>query len=362
MKIKKLKVSSFRNLESGELQPGEGVNILYGPNGSGKTNLLEAIFMLSLGRSQRGANDGNMIFEGHDVYRLEGTIDTMSRSHKVAVAYSRQAKKKITIEGVSSKTSDLYDFSCVVSSGPEDSDILSGPPSVRRVFLDMYISQISRKYLSDLTDYSRALAQKNSALKQRMDCGMFDAILITAGSRVMEARRDFLLKLKERASEHYKMISNKELFSLNYKPSVSIDEELLSVNEIEAVFQIKLEDNYERERIMQTAMVGPHRDEIQFDIGGRAARIFGSQGQWRTAALAIKLAVYDILKDARGSNPVLLLDEIFAELDKDRCSALIKSFADFSQVFLTTALEPPDELKEAGRSFKVENGQVTVSL
>ncbi|HUV29577.1 MAG TPA: DNA replication/repair protein RecF [Acidobacteriota bacterium] len=358
MNVQSLSVTCFRNLGRLQLSPAPGVNVLHGLNGSGKTNLLEALFTLCLGRSQRRAPDTVLLQHECDVYRLEGKIATSSGPKSPAVAFQRGGRKKVTIDGAPSKLRELYDHFCAVSVGPEDSEILAGPPAVRRAFLDMYLSQFSRLYLSDLIAYQAALAQKNAALKRDMDPSPFDGVLISHGARVTCARNSFLSSLAAAAAEYYARISGGERFELRYRPSVPLSNGHAEIGDAEVAFQVQLDGHSDRERAVQTALVGPHRDEILFSVAGYPARMYGSQGQWRTAAVALKLALYQMLKRERGMPPLLLLDEIFAELDEARAMSLIGLFEGFSQLFLTTAHKPPAHLRESGAVFRLEDGRI----
>lgn len=358
MLIEQLHASNFRNF--GELKAvfAEGINIFYGDNGSGKTNLLEAIFVFTLGRSQRGANDAVLVNESERVYRLEGKIRDNSREHEVAVAYEKGGRKKVTLDSVTIKLAELYEHFSAVAAGPEDNAILSGSPSQRRQFLDIYLAQYSQKYLADLTEYQKALAQKNASLKHGMDPDPFDQILIEIGSQIIKARLDFIVALQAEAVPYYEQVSGKESMALLYAPSVSLEEGVTEISDIQQAYRDKLDRYRERERIMQVAMVGPHRDDIEIMIGEFPARSHGSQGQLRTGAIALKLAVYHILKEKRRRPPILLLDEIFTELDDKRTMSLVKAFDGFSQLFLTTAVRPPDALLEGARAYRIKAGTV----
>jgi len=358
MILKSLSITNFRNISSLVLSPSAGVNIFFGGNGSGKTNLLEALFMLCLGRSQRGAPDAVVVNKDCDVYRLEGTIEAGGMSHRLAVAFQKGDRKKVTLGGVQVTLADLYEQFCAVAAGPEDNQVLAGPPSVRRTFLDVYLSQHTRSYLSNLSHYQRVLTQKNAALKREMETSPFDPQLVDYGASIIHARCAFLESLKRLATSYYKEISGGESLDVIYDPSVPLDDTRESVDKITSVFHDKLYAYADRERRAQVSLVGPHRDEIIFEINGYPARTYGSQGQWRTAAISLKLAVYHILKDKRGMPPLLLLDEIFTELDVGRVEVLIDAFEGFSQLFLTTALEPPQRLREAGQIFQVVDGCV----
>lgn len=357
MIVDRLSITNFRNISSLDVSFSPGVNVFFGDNGSGKTNLLEAIFVLCLGRSQRTAADSVLVHNGADYYRLEGIISQDSRRQELAVAYQKSGRKKITLDGVAIKLAELFETVCAVSSGPEDSDILSGSPSVRRTFLDIYLSQYSRTYLDNLKDYHRALAQKNAALKNEMDCSAYDELLLTYGARIMKTRLEFIEALRAVALRHHADISEGEPLDLRYDPSVGLNGDS-SLETIQESFARALRQGCARERAAQVTLIGPHRDELAIAIGGYPARTHGSQGQWRTAAVSLKLAVYELLREKRKVAPVLLLDEIFAELDIKRAHGLIDAFSGYRQLFLTTASEPPEPLRANGRRYRIRAGTV----
>ena len=358
MPIESLATTNFRNLAGCALTFGPRANVFYGNNGSGKTNLLEAIFTLCLGRSQRGAADAVLVKANTDFYRLEGEIAAPRTSHKLAVAYQTGGRKRITIDGVPARAAELYGHSCLVAAGPDDSEILSGPPSARRLFLDLYLAQSSTRYLADLSDYQRVVIQRNAALKREMSPEPFDPLLVQYGVRVMLERAGFLQNLVVRASSAYARITGGEPLSIAYEPRVPVEPVDAQATKIKEVFETELTRQADRERAAQISLVGPHRDEIAFHICNFPARTHGSQGQWRAAAVALKLGVYELLKEKRGEPPVLLLDEIFAELDNERSARLVESFADAEQLFLTTAVEPPAALSGTARRFRIAAGEV----
>ncbi|SYZ72005.1 putative DNA replication and repair protein RecF [Candidatus Zixiibacteriota bacterium] len=361
MQVQSLNLVSFRNFKSSSAAFDPGINVFHGRNGAGKSNLLEAIFVLLLGRSMRGAPDAVMVKEGAGVYRLEGEVELDGRNHSLAVAYQDGGRKKITIDKVTARTSELFERCCVVSTAPLDIEIPAGAPSKRRDFLNIYLSQASKRYLALLTDYHKVLEQKNSFLKQDTE-GLetpYNDLLLKFGSDLMLERLSFLLSVGERASWHYEQISGGQKLAVTYAPSVQLGEQDTTAEKIETKFREKLTRYKDRERILQTALVGPHRDDIDFRIGGYPARTHGSQGELRTAAVALKLAVFEYLKEVRKITPILLLDEIFAELDNGRKEKLIESFGEFGQLFLTTASEIPPRLLESGRKFIISDGSVT---
>ncbi len=360
MLVQNLKAVGFRNFESADLSFDSGLNIFNGRNGSGKTNLLEAVFVLTLGRSQRGAADSVMLRENDDYYRLSGEIEIEGKVEEAAIAYQRGGRKKITIDKVGARASELFRHYTAVATSPEDIEILSGSPSHRRNFIDLYLSQASQKYLADLTDYQKALAQKNAFLKQDNNSGdtPYDDLLIDYGSKVMKHRLDFISSIMPTIAETYKSISGGHPITVQYNPSVSLADGIEDIDEIMTAFGNRLREVRERERIMQTAMTGPHRDDIDIAIRDLPARAYGSQGELRTAAISLKIAVYRYLKKVRRATPVLLMDEIFAELDDSRREMMIELFDEVGQVFITTASEIPDILLAKGRRFIIKRGAI----
>jgi len=368
MRIDALSVTNFRNIKSALIRPSGGVNVFFGDNGSGKTNLIEAVFAVCLGRSQRGARDINMVGEGEDdFFRLEGTGQAESgivegRDIKLTCAFQKGGRKKITINGNPARISKLFQIFSLISMAPEDTALFIGSPSVRRRFMDLHLSQASAGYLADLTDYNKSLAQKNAYLKNNpgSECP-FDPLLVEYGSRLTIARQSFVHFLQALSPGYYQQISNGTQtnsppeFSFNYKPNVPFETKA----EVEQNFQQKLSASRRKEEILETAVVGPHRDDLDFFIGNFPARGYGSQGELRSAAVAVMMGAANFLESRREEKPILLLDEIFAELDNRRRENLASLFESFEQIFLTTAVAPPAVLMDKATVFDVAHGVVT---
>lgn len=360
MLIRELKGIGFRNFESVSVSFAPGLNVFHGRNGSGKTNLLESIFVLLLGRSQRGAVDSVMLKENEEYYRLSGEIEIDGKSEEAAIAYQKGGRKKITIDKVSVRASELFRHYCAVATSPEDLEILAGAPSKRRIFLDIYLAQASPSYLADLTDYQKVLAQKNAFLKQQDNRGdtPYDDLLVDYGSRITKYRAEFLGAIYPAIEESYARVSDGHKMTVDYRSSVMKEDTDFSMENISITFRKRLKEIRGKERVMQSALCGPHRDDIDFAVRDMAARNFGSQGELRTAAVALKVAVYRYLKKVRKVNPVLLMDEIFAELDERRREMMIELFDEVGQVFITTASKIPDILDNKGRKFLIEQGTI----
>jgi DNA replication and repair protein RecF len=362
MRIESLLLTNFRNFKSDLIRPGRGVNIFIGDNGSGKSNILEAIFTLCLGRSQRGARDIMMVREnGENYFRLEGVGECEGREVRLTCAYEKNGRKKITVDDNPVRLSKLYELFSVISMAPEDVALFTGSPSIRRRFMDLHLSQASPSYLADLTDYNKALAQKNSWLKDHRngECP-FDPLLIEYGSRIMAARHKFIHFLKALAPGYYDQIINVSVapepptFTCEYRPNVPFEVK----EEIVAGFEAKLAARRRKEEILETAVVGPHRDEIECTINNFPAKGYGSQGELRSAAVAVMMAAANFLESRREEKPILLLDEIFAELDHNRRDQLARLFDSFEQIFLTTAIEPPKALNDRAVFFHIKSGRV----
>ncbi len=362
MIVRSIKLISFRNFESISCQFGDRANIFLGKNGAGKSNLLEGIFLLLLGRSPREAHDIVMLKEGAEFYRIEGEIGVDNRSHNISIAYQKGGKRRISIDKTASRSSELFGTCAVVSASPGDIEILSGPPVMRRTFINLHLSQASAIYLGALADYHKALAQKNAYLKQS-NGGLdnpYDDLMAKYGAVVMLERKKFLEAISPRAGELYHGISEGEEFLIHYMPSVQIKEDSWDLKFMEEAILTKIRLSMDRERFLQTAMVGPHRDDIDLLIGGYPARTHGSQGELRTAAIALKLAVFEYLKKIRKAAPILLFDEIFAELDENRKQKLIDSFKEFGQIFLTTATDIPELAAANSCKYRIVNGSIAI--
>ncbi len=360
MLVKSVNIENFRNLRTVSTSFNPGTNVFYGKNGSGKTNMLEAIFTLLLGRSQRLSSDAAMVISGADYYRLEGTVDNDGRVEELSVAYQRGYRKKVEVDNTLVRLSELFGRHAVVSISPEDIEIIAGAPSARRDFVNIYLSQASQKYMANLSDYQKALAQKNAYLKQDV-CppeNPYDELMVKYGTSIIYDRREFIESFTPKATDLYKEISRGHRLKIKYMPTIELDDNDSNPQAIMGKFRDKINRYRDREIIMKRALVGPHLDEIQFTINDLPARAFGSQGELRSSVISVKLAVYERLKTIRAVSPILLMDEIFAELDSGRKEVLIELFNGFGQLFLTTTSEIPESLSVNGGKYYIEDGIV----
>jgi len=374
--LETLSLENFRNLDDLTVNFSPRVNVFRGRNGSGKSNLLEAIMTICLGRSQRlNANDRTLINAESDWYRLEGSGLVKDHKTKITVAFQRSASeknasKKVTLNDAASKLSELFQRFSVITVSSEDSDTISGVPSLRRKFLDFHLSQSSPIYLDNLTQYHRVLAQRNIHIRNLgipAEGTTFDELLIDFGANIIKSRLDYLNDIRQSAQDIYDSISCGGKFECVYGSSAINRDDLSSWESLDSDEKLeklknsmaeRLTELREAERARELTLVGPHRDDIEVKINALSARSYASQGEWRSAAVALKLATYKFLKDNFDKEPLLLLDEVFAELDENRQTALVDLLTDAGQVFLTSAVDPPANLKKSATTFEIVDGKI----
>lgn len=363
MHIKSLKGNYFRNLSDFELEFSSGKNLLLGLNGCGKTNLLEAMHYLCIGRSMKSwAEDDQLIGFTRDWFRLEGVAGTSGGDLSVEAAYSRD-EKRLKINGeLQQRLSDLIGRLPVISLSQEDDDLCKSGPGVRRRFLDLSIAQLSRSYLADLQEYGRILRQRNHllfAIKEgRSSATSLEAWnqqLLDCGMKLVRKRIEVIEDLKELAGGCYQGIAGgRDRLGLKYHFSFRLE----PGQPPEEAFAAAVRSGFEFERKRGASMFGPHRDDLEISLGGNRIRQFGSQGQQRTAAIALKLAVARLLAERLAEKPVLLLDEIFAELDGQRSRQLIGALDPGCQVFIASAHENQATRQDGFRRFRLEEGRI----
>jgi DNA replication and repair protein RecF len=349
VRLSGLAVRHFRNLRNQDLElPPEGVALI-GDNAQGKSNFLEAIYYLETLRSFRGARDDQMVAFGADLFRVSATTDVDASDDcygvEVAAAYQRKGKrKKVSIDGMEpDRLSEALGRLSAVIFSPADLELVSGGPSERRRFLDIVLSLNEPGYVSALQDYKRVLVRRNAALKAS-DSGSpvaaWNQGLIRAGADVMLARRSWIESRCEAFGGYYRQVSDDAGARMTYRPNVSLPAEC-GVEDVREALRTALVESCERERRMGVTVVGPHRDDVRLqledDAVGIDLRDYGSGGQRRTAALALRLVEAMTIRERRSQRPLLLLDDVFAELDEGRSERILDLMEaeDIGQVVLT---------------------------
>ncbi|HEY3284368.1 MAG TPA: DNA replication/repair protein RecF [Armatimonadota bacterium] len=367
MKISLVRLTGFRNYTQESVSPGPGANLFLGRNGQGKTNLLEAMALLSTTRSPRTSRDTDLVGWDAEWASVSVEVDRERRNDlRLEVRIEADGTKQVLINTVRHpRVVDLLGELNTTTFWVEDIEIVRGDPSVRRRFLNQEISQRSPHYCHDLAYLRRVLEHRNRLLKQLHQRGsasdslsVWDEQLVTHGSRIIEQRRAFVESLRAPANTyHQQLTEGDEELDLLYQPSF----ELAEGEGPEARFYEALEAQREAEIGRGVTLVGPHRDEVTFLINGRDARTFGSLGQQRSVSLSLKLAEMASLEAELGEKAVLLMDDLFADLDRRRITALLKAALPGRQSFLVCT-EPdllPKEPIEGATWYRVDRGRVT---
>ncbi|MFO7612752.1 MAG: DNA replication/repair protein RecF [Clostridia bacterium] len=340
MYISKVYLKDFRNYTEETVSFNENVNILYGKNAQGKTNLIESIFLCSAGRSHRTQKDFELIREGRHSYAvgIEGYRNKIP--FKISIYFEKDGKKVIRINNLKTKRmGELMGVLNTVIFSPEDLQIIKRGPGERRRFLDILICQTSPSYFYKLQTYMRIVKQKNALLKKynsKADTSVskdlaevFNRKQAESGSEIIKERERFIAKISSRLCEnHSRLTKGAEKIEIKYISSAgakAIDQE---------VFYKFLQNNLKKEIRSGTCLYGPHRDDLEFTVDGSDLRAYGSQGQQRTAVLSLKLTEIEIIKEMTGYSPVLLLDDVMSELDISRKRYLLDNI-DTRQTIIT---------------------------
>lgn len=370
MVIKELKARGFRNLEDVCFNPCEGMNVICGNNAQGKTNLLESLYLFSGMKSFRGAREREFIKFGGDYARLEITFEAARRVQKAELIYGSGGKneRKVLLNGVALKSpSELFgNFKCVVFS-PDYLNFIKGNPELRRKFMDVAVSQIRPGYLKTLKNYNKALLQRNNIIKNYRSFENLKDILFSwdvqlsrLGTYLTVLRLDYINKLKIACDEYYKGLSGGESLEIEYNSSI------FDKYEKEAEYKKEAVDYYldRQQKAVKTDIklgytsVGFHRDDLTLKIDKKPLKIYGSQGQQRSAVIALKLSEAYILQYAFDEEPVMLLDDVLSELDLKRQAFLLNNIRDMQSVLTCCDINNIKQLN-GGRVFFMDGGRLT---
>lgn len=363
MRLDWLELSHLRTYGALRFDPEEGINVLVGANGVGKTNLLEAIGYLAQVSSFRGAPDDAVVAEGADAAVLRGEVDHGDRRSLIEIEVPIGRRRRVQVNRSRlSRISDLAEHLRVVVFQPDDLDIAKRSPSYRRAFIDGAAALLWPGAGSDQADFERAIRHRNALLKQmgrRADpttLAVWNERVADAGAAVMRRRRDVASVLGERVVEAYSTLAGGPMaIELDYRSSWGMDELGGDPSDWAARLWASLEEHVGRDMDRRVTTVGPHRDDPAWLIGGRDARLRASQGEQRTLVLALRLAQQQGVTAVAGVTPVLLLDDVFSELDLDRARALATALP-AGQAFISTARD--EEVPVAGRRWRVTPGSV----
>lgn len=365
MYIRQIELTDFRNYERLRLDFQENVNLILGNNAQGKTNLLEAVYITSMGRSFRTSRDSDLVRFGCPAAKISAEAVKEIAETSVEITIKRDSKKSIKKDGVNLKrASQLLENILIVIFSPEDLKIVKDEPEKRRRFIDRELCQIQPLYYDSLSNYKKTLIQRNAYLKEdRIDpaiLDLWDLQLAKYGARIMELRDRFIRKISGFSGAiHSSITAGRETLFLAYEPNVALTEDR---EELAGFFYDEIKRAFQNDCRQRTTTRGPHKDDIAFFVGGINMRSFGSQGQQRTCALSLKLAELNLIKEETGEDAILLLDDVMSELDLQRQEYLIKTLKD-NQLFITTT-DIDEKLLASfpqAKQIYVENGTVRES-
>ena len=359
MQITYLKLLNFRSYERLELEFSKNTNLIYGKNGLGKTNLVEAIYVLSLTKSFRGSNDKILINNNKNLTKITGNIeDNINHSYQLII--SNEGKKAKIDSNVCKRLSDYISKINVILFNPDDLKFIKESPGIRRNSLNIDISSFDNDYLIMLSNYNKLLKQRNAYLKtmyvnSNKSLEYLDILtnkLIDYGILIYEKRKDFINNINKYIDIIYQKISGSNNLRLDYVSSFNgLDKEKIIA---------KYKQNMEKDMLFGTTQMGIHHDDMIFYLNDKRIKDFGSEGQQKNAIIAYKLAEIELFKELKRKNPILILDDLFSELDKEKINNILNLLDDNIQTFITTTDidKVSNIIKDKSRIFEIDNDGV----
>ena len=360
MIIESVDLQNYRNYEFLNMTFDNKINIIYGDNAQGKTNILESLYVCATSKSHRGSKDKDIIRFGNDEAHIKVMVKKHGMNYRIDMHLKKNKTKGIAVNGIPIRRAvELFGIINIIIFSPEDMNIIKNGPSERRRFMDMELSQLDKIYLSNLVNYNKVVVQRNKLLKQLQfsgDSGLVDMLdvwdmqLVRYGSEIIKRRMDFIDNINSIIRPiHSKLSGNKEILNLRYIPCTTTDN-----------FKDEVIRSRERDIKFKMTNVGPHKDDVAFFINDKDVRKYGSQGQQRTCALSLKLAEIEFVKKVINDTPVLLLDDVLSELDANRQNFLLDSIGDIQTIITCTGLDEfVNNRFSINRIFKVVNGVVS---
>jgi len=359
MILKSITLTNYKSFSAKTVDFDPKINCFIGPNGIGKSNVLDAIYHLSFGKSYFNPISSQNIKHGEDFFAIKGSYKNESKEEVVIINFKKNDKKVIKRNNKKyEKFSDHIGFIPLVIISPSDRNLIAEGSDIRRKFIDSVISQSDKKYLENLINYNKILTQRNSLLKlifknknfDKQTIQVYDSQLESIGEKIHMKRKMFLNDFIPVFKDKYKSISNNnEDVDIRYKTDLEFDK-----------LSVLLQENIEKDMFLQYTSKGIHKDDLVFNINDYSVKKFGSQGQQKSLLIALKLAQFDFLKSQNKNNPILLLDDIFDKLDKNRVKQIINlvSADDFGQIFISDTdeertLESIKEINNSNKIFKL---------
>ena len=365
MKLDRLSLRNFRNYESLESAFSPGVNLIVGDNAQGKTNLLEAVFYLSTGRSFRTRREMELILFHREFADLEGTVTDQARQQNLrAVLFAGRKPRQLFLNGVKKKShGEMNGILTTVLFCPEDLMILKAGAAARRRFLDQALCQLRPRYEAALVEYNRILEQKSRILRDRFEnASLLEVLpeysrrLCQVGAIFISYRARFLKSLGEAATRfHQEFSGGRETLEITYRTVSTVEDPFAPLPALEQALLTHLDSHYGAELESAQCLTGPHKDDFDALLDGLSLKSYGSQGQTRTAAISLKLAQRELARRDTGEEPVLLLDDVLSELDPGRQDFVLNQIQS-GQVFITCCEK--DRLTKIGQVLQIQAGNL----
>ena len=364
MLLTRLALTNVRNYAELDLDPAEGLNVFVGANAQGKSNLLEAIAMLGTGKSFRTSKDADVVRDGTELAVVRGEARVRAGDVGIACSVAKNARgtrKTYTVNGRDVRYASYLGKLRVVTFVPSDLQLASGAPALRRALLNGALAQEDPVYYRELARYSKALKQKNALLREASPCdpellAIYEHAMVESGTYLMLARNHFISAVAVEARKaHERFTGGAEKLEIAYEPNVPY--EVPTQEAVAAALGARFRAVAESERARKASAAGPHRDDLGLTLDGASLAAYGSQGQQRTAVLALKVAEYAVMRERAGEAPLLLLDDVLSELDEERATAFLRGVGDYEQAFVT-ATHLPGGLPARARIATVREAHV----
>lgn len=366
MFLEQLGLLNFRNYDSLSLKLSKNINIFYGKNAQGKTNILESIYYLALTKSYRTREDNNLLKYNKRAFKVQGLLNKDNIKNKYSVRYDNKGKKYFIDDNEYKKLYEYISNINVITFTPDDIEILKGIPDIRRKYIDNELSQLYNAYYKVNNEYKKILKMRNDILKNysvthQMDNSYFNILtqyLIDRATFIYRAREKFIRKLNEEINIIYEKIINISDFHIEYKNQLSTNE--YTNDNIKKILESMYKENYKQELSAGTTLFGPHRDDYEFYLKNDNLKNKGSQGQQKLSILTIKLAELTLFKKQSGSYPILLLDDVFSEFDKEKIANILKFVNEEMQVIITSTdvKQIRKSILDKAKLFNVDNGKI----
>lgn len=360
MYLKRVELKNFRNYPSLKISFNKGINIIYGNNAQGKTNLLESIYVLALTNTFRNVYDTDLIMKDRKFFNIKGILKNSKLDTTLNISYDNIKKRMILDDSEITKVSSYISVMNTILFTPDDLDIIKGPPLVRRKFLNTELSQLYSNYYILLSEYEKILKMRNDYIKSgTLDINYYDIItsfLIEKDILIFKIRKKFIERINNYASKIFKNITGLSGFKIVYKPNLDYSEYDYDKNKILEVFK----DKYDSEYKFLSTFYGVHKDDFEFYLGDSNLKLYGSQGQMRISVLTLKLSEIEIFKKWKNSTPILLLDDVFSEIDEIKNNNLLNYLSRDLQVIITAVSLNSfnKDILSKAKVFRIEYGKI----